>query len=238
MRKVVLSFVFLVLAIFLFITVGFSHMLWIEETEGKFKIFWGHAGKVDTYDLERIKEIKAFDEKGKFIKLKKEVVDSQLVLSSEKKPSVILASMEGVYLVTTPEGKKRIDKIEAQKQGLQVIDSFYALQATKAIFADSTLLKKPSGLKLDPVFVETPYKGKDEVVIKVLYEGKPAEDVTIFNPFHKELAKTDAKGMAKIKLEELKMKEGYYALVCFYKVKISDPRADYLWLITSLTWQK
>ncbi|HCE80162.1 MAG TPA: hypothetical protein DEQ05_05220, partial [Thermodesulfobacterium commune] len=82
------------------------------------------------------------------------------------------------------------------------------------------------------------YERKDEVVIKVLYEGKPAEGVTIFNPFHKELAKTDTNGIARIRVEDLKMKENYYALVCFYKLKISDPKADYLWLITSLTWQR
>ena len=238
MKRIVLSFGLSVLAIFLFVSVGFCHMLWIEETNGKFKVFWGHKGKVEPYDPGRIKELKVFDNKGNSVKLKKEVVDNQLVLSVEKKPSVILASMEGVYLVTTPEGRKRMDKLEAQKQGLQVIESFYALQATKAIFADSTLLNKPLGLKLEPVFVENPYKGKDEAMVKVLYEGKPAEGVIVFNPFHKEIAKTDAKGMARIKVEELKMKEGYYALVCFYKVKISDPKADYLWLITSLTWQK
>jgi nickel transport protein len=131
-----------------------------------------------------------------------------------------------------------MDKTEAQKQGLQVIESFYVLQSTKAIFEDSELLKKPLGLTLDPIFVETPYKGKDEVVVRVLHEGKPAEGVIIFNPYHRELAKTDTKGMARIKVEDLKMKEGYYALVCFYKVKISDPKAEYLWLITSLTWQR
>jgi len=76
------------------------------------------------------------------------------------------------------------------------------------------------------------------MVVKILYEGKPAEGAVILNHFHKELAKTDAEGMARVKVEELKMKEGYYVLVCFYKVKISDPKADYLWLITSLTWQK
>mgnify|MGYP003879738273 CR=1 FL=1 len=238
MKRIALSFGLSVLAIFLFLTVGFCHMLWIEETNGKFKVFWGHKGKVETYDPERIKKFKAFDKKGKSVKLKKEVVDNQLVLSGEKKPSVILASMEGVYLVTTPEGRKRMDKLEAQKQGLQVVESFYALQATKAIFADSTLLNKPLGLKLDPVFVKTPYKGKNEIVIKVLYEGRPVKDVIIFNSFHKELAKTDDKGMARIKVEDLNMKEGYYAIVCFYKVKTLDPRADYLWLITSLTWQK
>jgi nickel transport protein len=229
---------FLVLIVFLFATMGFCHMLWIEETNGKFKVFWGHSGKPEFYDPKNIKEIKGFDKRGKSIKLKKEVVDSQLILLAEKKPSLILASMEGVYLVTTPEGKKRMDKTEAQKQGLQVIESFYALQSTKAIFEDSVLLKKPLGLTLDPIFVETPYKGKDEVAVKVLYEGKPAEGVIIFNPYHRELAKTDTKGMARIKVEDLKMKEGYYALVCFYKVKITDPKAEYLWLITSLTWQR
>uniref|UniRef100_A0A7C4JS01 DUF4198 domain-containing protein n=1 Tax=Thermodesulfobacterium geofontis TaxID=1295609 RepID=A0A7C4JS01_9BACT len=238
MKRAGLILIFLVLIMFLFATMGFCHMLWIEETYGKFKVFWGHSGKPAFYDPKNIKEIKGFDKRGKSIKLKKEVVDNQLILSAEKKPSLILASMEGIYLVTTPEGRKRMDKIEAQKQGLQVIESFYALQSTKAIFEDSVLLKKPLGLTLDPIFVETPYKGKDEVAVKVLYKGKPAEGVIIFNPHHKELAKTDAKGMARTKVEDLKMKEGYYALVCFYKVKISDPKADYLWLITSLTWQE
>jgi len=213
-------------------------MLWVEEANGKFKVFWGHVGKTETYDPKRIKEIKAFDEKGNLIELKKEVIDGQLILSGAKKPSLILSSMEGVYLVTTPEGKKRMDKLEAQKQGLQVIKSFYALLAGKTFFTDSKLLRKPLGLRLDPVFVKTPYEGKDEVVVKVLYKGKPAEGVIIFNPFHKELAKTDANGIARVKVSELKMKDGYYALICLYKVKISDPRADYLKLVTSLTWQK
>jgi nickel transport protein len=238
MRKMVKSFVLAILAIFWLIGAGFCHMLWIEKEDGKFKVFWGHKGEVQAYDPGKIEKIKAFDEKGRYLKLKKEVIENFLVLLSDKKPSLILASMEGVYLVTTPEGRKRMDKIEAQKKGLQVVESFYVLQATKAVFADSAVLKKSVGLKLEPVFVKSPYEGKDEIVIKVFYDGKPAEGVTILNPYHKELAKTDANGMAKIKVEDLKMKEGYYALVCFYKVRISDPKADYLWCITSLTWQK
>jgi len=238
MNRVLISFVLSILGIFLFATIGFCHMLWIEKTDEIFKVFWGHAGKVESYNPENIKEFKAFDKKGKSLQFEKKVIDNFLVLSGYKKPSLILASMKGVYLITTTEGRKRMDKIEAQKQWLQIVESFYVLKATKAIFADSSILKKPLGLKLDPIFVETPYEGKDELAIKVLYEGKPAEGVTIFNPFHKELAKTDTKGMARIKVEELKMKEGYYALVCFYKIKTSGPKADYFWLITSLTWQK
>ncbi|AIH03704.1 MAG: Uncharacterized protein XD42_0621 [Thermodesulfobacterium sp. 37_54] len=238
MKKFILSLVFMFLTFLFWVKIGFCHMLWIEETDGRFKVLWGHKGKVESYNPAAIKEIKAFDKKGKSVTLKKEIINNQLLLSGKEKPSLILASMDGVYLVTTPEGRKRMDKIEAQKQGLQVVESFYVIQATKAIFTDSSLLKKPLGLKLEPVFVETPYERKDEVVIKVLYEGKPAEGVTIFNPFHKELAKTDTNGIARIRVEDLKMKENYYALVCFYKLKISDPKADYLWLITSLTWQR
>ena len=217
----------------------FSHMLWIEKLNGEYKVFWGHAGKVEHYDPKRVKMIKAFDKKEKELKIEKKVVDNFLILASNKKPSLMLAFMDGVYLVTTPEGKKRMDKIEAQKQGLQVVESFYVIQATKAVFSDSSVLKKPLKiLKLDPVFVEGPFDKKDTVIVKVFYEGKSAEGVTIFNAFHKELAKTDSQGLAKLSVEELKMKEGHYALVAFYKVKISDPKADYLWLITSLTWQK
>lgn len=238
MNKLLSVLVLSVLTLILYVSSGFCHMLWVEKIDEKFKIFWGHKGKVEPYSPERIREIKVLDEKGKSIKFKKEVVDNFLMFSGEKKTSIILVSMEGVYLINTPEGRKRMDKIEAQKQGLQVVESFYVLQMTKAIFADSPFLKKALGLNLEPIFMETPYEGKDELVIKVLYEGNPTEGVTIFNPFHKELAKTDAKGIARIKVEELKMKEGYYALVCFYKIKTSDPKVDYLWLITSLTWQK
>lgn len=238
MKKIINNLFLAVLIVIFLPNVGFAHMLWIEKENGKFKIFWGHSGKAESYEPDRIKEVKAFDEKGKMLGLKKEIIDNFIVVSSKKKPSLILASMKGVYLVTTPEGKKRMDKIEAQKQGLQVVESFYAIQATKAVFSDSSILKKSLGLDLEPIFMESPYLNKNEVVIRVLYKGKPVEGVTIFNPFHKELAKTDAKGVARLEIEDLKMKENYYALVCFYKVKVSDSKADYLWLITSLTWQK
>lgn len=238
MIKTYLKRSFLGLIMFLFlVSYGFAHMLWIERNDGKFEVFWGHVGKVEPIP-EFEKEIKAFDKKGKSLKLKEEAKEGKLILDIEKKPSLIVISMKGVYIVTTPEGKKRMDKIEAQKQGLQVVDSACVFQATKGIFEDSSILRKPLGLKLEPIFVETPYKGKNKVRVKVLYEHKPAEGVIIFNAFHKELAKTDSKGMVELNLEDLKIKEGYYGFVAFYKVKVNDPKADYYWFMTSLTWQK
>ncbi|WP_333570745.1 hypothetical protein, partial [Thermodesulfobacterium commune] len=149
MKKLILSLVFMFLTFLFWVKIGFCHMLWIEKTDGRFKVLWGHKGKVESYNPAAIKEIKAFDKKGKSVTLKKEIINNQLLLSGKEKPSLILASMDGVYLVTTPEGRKRMDKIEAQKQGLQVVESFYVIQATKAIFTDSSLLKKPLRLKLE-----------------------------------------------------------------------------------------
>lgn len=238
MKEFFKPWVLAILLVFLKFHLGFSHMLWIEEEKGEFKIFWGHKGKVEPYNPERIKEIKVFDERERSLKFNKKTEDKALVLLVNRKPSIIIASMEEVYLVNTSEGRKRMNKIEAQKQGLQVTESFIVIQATKGIFSDTPILKKPLGIRLEPLFMDNPFEKRDLIEVKILYEGKPVEGVSVLNAFHKELAKTDSQGMVKLKVEDLKLKEGYYTLVTSYKVKISDPKADYIWLITSLTWQK
>lgn len=215
-----------------------AHMLWIEREGEKFLILWGHRGKIETYDQERLAEIKVYDEKGNLLKFERKLTEKGVSVIPEKLPSALTASMKGVYLVNTPEGRKRMDKIEAQKKGLQVIESFYVVQATKGFFSKTLDFKKLLGLKLEPVLLDDPFVKRD-LRIKVFYEGKPAEGVLVFDAFHKELGKTDSEGLVRLKKEEVKLKDRYYAVVFSYRVKTTgDPKADYLWMIISLTWQE
>lgn len=223
---------------FCLIDTSMAHMLWIEREGEKFLILWGHRGKVETYDQERIAEIKVYDEKGNLLKFERKVTEKGVGVLPVKPPSALIASMKGVYLVNTPEGRKRMDKIEAQKKGLQVIEGFYVVQATKGLFSKNLDFKKPFGLKLEPVLLDDPFVKRD-LKIRVFYEGKPAEGVLVFDAFHKELGKTDSEGLIRLKKEDLKLKDRYYAVVFSYRVKTTgDPKADYLWMITSLTWQE
>lgn len=217
-----------------------AHMLWVEKEGFRFNVLWGHKGKTEFYDKERLAKIGVYDKRGNLIKheIKETEQGVSILPSNHVSVSMITVSMKGVYLVTTPEGRKRMDKIEAQKQGLQVVESCYVEHSTKGFFSKTANFKKLLGLKLEPILLDNPFD-KREIVFKVFYEGNPAEGVLVYDAFHKELGKTGSDGLIKLKKEELRLKERYYAVVFFYKVKtFKDPKADYLWFITSLTWQE
>lgn len=237
MVKTKVVFAILVILIFCVFSKAFAHMMWIERVEKDFIVFWGHKGESQPYNPDSIKQVSLFDKKGDILSFERKVQDKNLVLSSQKLPTAIVASMEGVNLVNTPDGRKRMNKKEAEAQGLKVLESFFVTQATKAIFGEGEVLAKPLGLRLEPIILEGPY-GKEFVTVKVLYEGKAVEGIAINNHSHNEVGKTDSNGIAKLKVEDLKIKDNYYGLVLSYKVKSTEGDVDYLWMITSLTWQK
>ncbi len=119
MKKKVFSAIVFVL---LFTQAAFAHHLWIEKEGTVFKVLWGHPPEINPYDPEKVKEVKAFDNKGKETVLERRNDKDTVYLSSKSDISMIVVSFEGGYLVTTPDGKKRLTKREAAKAGLQVID--------------------------------------------------------------------------------------------------------------------
>jgi nickel transport protein len=218
-----------------FLSLAFAHHLWVEKEGDKFIIGWGHPPKKDSYDPKKVKEVKAFDLKGKKVSLN--IVDEKdrVYLVSNTDISMITVSFEGGYLVVTPEGKKRMTKPEAQKQGSQIVDSFYSLQFAKSIFKSSKIVTEPAGMKFEIVPLKDPLSIKEgeNLAIKVLFEGKPLPGATIETGNHKEVAKTNEKGVANIKIEG----KGMQVILAKYRVPSSDPNADFISYTTVLTWE-
>lgn len=234
MKKI--SFSVMVIVILLLSQAAFAHHLWVEKEGDRFKVAWGHPPKVDPYEPDRVKEIKAFNKKGKEITLKRTDEKDKVYLSSKGDVSMITASFEGGYLVSTPDGKKRLTKRDAQKAGLQVIDSFYSSQFAKSLFAPSDAVLKPVGMKLEIVPLKNPYTLKADKLlpIKVLFEGKPLEGATIEKGAHRETTKTDKDGMAKVQVTGQDMP----VIVAKHKIATKDnPDADYLSFTTVLTME-
>lgn len=220
----------------LFLTQAASaHHPWIEKEGDRFKVAWGHPPKIDPYEPSSVKEIKVFDKKGKVVKFERKDEKDTVYLSSKVDVSMVTLSFEGGYLVSTPEGKKRLTKREAQKAGLQVINSFFSSQFAKSIFKHSDIVTKPTGMKFEIVPLKNPLflKQGETLPIKVLYEGKPLEGAKIETGAHKEAGKTDKDGIANINISG----QGMQVVIAKYRIASSDPDADFLSFTTALTWE-
>ncbi|MFZ6017813.1 MAG: DUF4198 domain-containing protein [Nitrospirota bacterium] len=117
-----------------------------------------------------------------------------------------------------------------------MIDSFYSSQFAKAVFACSSTVTKPVGLRFEIIPLKNPFTLKDNELlpIRVLLEGKPLEGITIETGAHQEITKTDKDGIAKIKIE----RKGMQVILAKYRIATKDnPDADYLSYTTVLTFE-
>jgi len=232
MKRIIFFFISI---IFLVTQTASAHHLWVEKEGDRFTIAWGHPPKIDPYEPNRVKEIKAFDKKGKAVKFERIDEKDKAYLYTKADISMIILSFEGGYLVSTPDGKKRLTKREARKAGLQVIDSFYSSQFSKSLFGYTDLLTKPAGMKFEIVPLKNPLtlKANELLSVKVLFDGKPIEGVTVEVGNHKDAGKTDEKGTANIKIEG----PGFNVIIAKYRIPTKDnPDADYLSFTTVLTF--
>lgn len=232
MKKLVLAMVF----ILLFTQLASAHHFWVEKEADRFKVSWGHYPETEPYEVERVKEVKAFDKKGRKIKLERKDEKDKVYLLPKGDVYMITLSSEGSFLVTTPEGKKRLTKREAQKKGLQLIDSVYSSQFTKSLFSYSDDATKPAGMKFEIVPLKNPHvlKPEDLLPIKVYFDGRPVEGVTIEINNNKETFKTNKDGIANIKMSE----KGMQFVLAKKRIPAKDnPDADYLSFTTVLTFE-
>ncbi len=227
------SICLLVISIFLFSQAAFAHHAWVEKEGNSFLVAWGHPPKVDPYEPNKVKDIKGFDLNGKETVLKRTDEKERVYLSANTGISMISLSFEGGYLVTTPDGKKRLTKKEAQKAGMQIQDSFFSMQSAKSLFAYSNAADKPVGLKLEIIPLANPYalKGDGLLPIKVLFEGKPVEGATIEIGNHKEAGKTDKDGIARIQIAG----QGKQVILAKHRLAGDGIDADFISFTTALT---
>lgn len=233
MKKVLfLSVIFLMIFVY---QSSFAHHAWIEKDGSRFLVAWGHPPKLDPYEPSKVKDIRGFDLNGTEVVLKRTDEKDKVYLSANTGISMITLSFEGGYLVSTPDGKKRLKKSEAQKAGMQITDSIFSMQSAKTLFAYSNAAEKPVGLKLEIVPLANPFanKGDASLPIKVFFEGKPLEGATIETGAHKEVAKTDKDGLAKVQLAG----QGKQVILAKYRLAGDGIDADFISFTTVLTME-
>lgn len=232
MKKRILTLI----VILLFAPSAWAHHFWVVKAGDRFKVLWGHYPETNPYEPGRVKVVKAFDQKGKEIELQRKEDKDILTFSSKKAVSLIALAIDGRALVTTPEGKKRLTKHEAQQAGLQVIDSVYSYQYIKSLFSYDQSGSRPMGMKFELVPQENPFGLKSGAVlpIKVFFEGKPAEGVAVEINNDQAWVKTNRDGLAAIKIGE----KGVQVISAKTRIPTKDsPEADFLSYTAILTFE-
>ncbi|MFZ6017812.1 MAG: hypothetical protein ACOYU0_09520 [Nitrospirota bacterium] len=107
---------FSMIIIFSLTNIAFAHHLWIEKEGDRFRVAWGHPPKISPYEPDRLKDIKAFDLKGKEIILKRTDEKDRAYVYSNIDVSMITLSFKGGFLVSTLDGKKGSLKEKHKKQ--------------------------------------------------------------------------------------------------------------------------
>lgn len=218
---------------------AFAHDGWIEKRDGQPAFFYGHAGKLDPYKPEYIREAKAFDAAGRPIDLEIIKHKDYASLAPKSDPSFVTMLYDSGYWVKTTDGYKNIGKREAQEK-YSVIEARRSRKDAKAVFAPCEIVSKPVGLFLEIIPEKDPLSVKpgDNLPVRVLLEGKPVEGLqvalgTTDHSESKDLPKTDKDGKVQIAI----IKNGLQLVTTTHSYPISgDPDADIMVACSSLSF--
>ena len=217
----------------------YAHSGWIDTRDGELAFIYGHGQKVDPYKPEYVKEAKAVDATGGGLAVEIVRHKDYASLVPKGNPSIITALFDNGYWVKTPDGWKNIGKREAQDKKLSIIRADLSRKYAKAILAPCEAFSKPLGLFFEIVPEKDPLalKSGENLPIKVLLDGKPAEGLAIVvgaeHVDSKDLPKTDIDGKVSITIGS----SGLQLLTTEYKLPLTnDPEADFLYVTSSLTF--
>jgi len=209
----------------------------LKKKDGNFFVVSGHENKWDSYDPARVREVKAFDNKGRVVAV--EVVNQKDVVSivPKKNVSIITVFFDNKYWVKSTEGWKNITKREALKQSLQLVESGESFKFGKYIAQWSENFTKPLGTKLEVVPMKNPLilKPGDTLSVKVLLDGEPVANASMsVKGSHDETMKTDKDGLANMLIG----KSGHNVISATAQVPYTNnPDADQLYLRATLAFE-
>lgn len=221
---------------FLMLSNVFAHDFWIEKKDGKLFIVSGHDDKWDVYDPARVREVKAFDSKGNALKAETVMQKEIAYIAPKENIAMISVFFDNYFWVKTTDGWKNITKRDAIKQGFQIRESGQSFKFAKYLQQWSDGFTKPIGTKIEIVPQKNPLslKAGDKLPVKVILEGKPLENASVYvHGSHEEIAKTNKDGVATIEL-----KGGHNIVSSTTRVPFTNnPDADQLYLRASLAFE-
>lgn len=194
LMKSVASFALLVAC-----TTASAHTVWLRQDmaqPSQFRVeFGGHAGAIDPYPADKVKDVSAVDADGKPLAVAKSGSDNAVRLSVDGTPVMVLVHFDnGIHTKTGsgPSVPKPMDEVPG------AISAVNAVKYHKTIVAwGSPTVTKPVGQAFEviPVSAAAPIAGQP-MQVQVRIDGKPAAGIKLGRGEDTNDAVTDANGIA------------------------------------------
>ncbi len=209
-----------------------AHEFWIEQRGKEFALVFGHGTHREEFDIAKIKGIKAFDQEGKLLEIKKEAKKKEVLLQPLGNPSLMMAIIDNGYWSKTIYGWRNLPKRKASR----VVEAIRSLNCSKILLSWGNWISQPlKEVPLDLIPINNPFTMKpgEMLVIRATYEGKPLRGIEVFGANHNLLGKTNPEGEFNFLFTR-----GNQRIAISHKLPLKDdPDADSLHLTTTLNFE-
>ena len=158
-----------------------AHTVWLEPVAtggADYRVmFGGHAGKIQTYDPGKLKEVAALDKQGQLVTVTRKLGADGVQLHVDGVPAIIAMHFDnGIH--TRPPSGPSVEKPMNEVPG--ATRATYAVKYHKNIVDWSALVTRPIGQPFEvvPLDVVAPVAGKP-LRVRVLQDGKPVAGVKL-----------------------------------------------------------
>lgn len=158
-----------------------AHTVWLEpavQGANDYRVmFGGHAGKVVSYDAQKLKRVEATDVQGKPLRVTREVTQQGVQLHVDGAPALIAMHFDnGIH--TRPPSGPSVERPLNEVPG--ATRATHAVKYHKTIVEWSSLATKAIGQPFEVVALDaTPPVADKPFRVRVLQDGKPAAGVKL-----------------------------------------------------------
>ena len=160
-----------------------AHNVWLEaDANGAYTVqFGGHAGKLETFPIEKLQSVKAYDRRGRKIDVKIEAMPGGARVTpasnNNKQAAMLSAEFDNGFYSKVGDGPM-VNKPMNENPG--ATSGVHALKFHKTLIQWGVIAKQELGQKLEIVAVSHKAAHAGEVVqFRVLFDGRPRKGVRV-----------------------------------------------------------
>jgi uncharacterized GH25 family protein len=171
-----------------------AHNVWLEpDAEGAYTVqFGGHEGKLESFSLDKLKTVHAYDRRGRDIAVHIQPAPGGAKVIPTRQPAMLAAYFENGYFSKTASGPM-VNKPMNENAG--AISGVYAVKYHKTIVQWGAVAKRELGqeLELIPQQADTPKAG-EPLALQVRFKGLPIAGVRVSLGENQQVVQSDQEG--------------------------------------------
>ncbi|MBF5003076.1 DUF4198 domain-containing protein [Diaphorobacter caeni] len=175
-----------------------AHNVWLEpDANGAYTVqFGGHEGKLESFPIEKLTSVQAYDRRGRKIDVKIEPLQDGARVTPKKEAAMLSAEFDNGFYSRVGDGpmvNKPMDENPGATSGV------HALKFHKTFIQWGVLSKKELGQKFELVArTHQPAHAGQPVQFQVLFDGQPKQGVRVSLGEKGEPVMSDANGLVAV----------------------------------------